>query len=44
MKKKSDTLIYDSIRKPTAPKGKIFKSGKDELPRKAKHKKKVEIE
>ncbi len=37
-KKKNPNLIFDSIRKPIAPKGSRFKTRKDELPRKQKHK------
>jgi hypothetical protein len=41
-RKKSETPIYDSIRKPIAPKGQRFRTRKDELSRKQKHKGKKE--
>lgn len=37
-KKKKEKPIFDSIRKPVAPKGQKFKSRKKELNRKKKHK------
>lgn len=37
-KKKNPNHIFNSIRKVTAPKGQKFKTRKDELHRKAKHK------
>jgi len=37
-KNTSETQIFDSIRKPVAPKGQRFKTRKDELDRKKKHK------
>jgi len=43
-KKKSETAIFDSIRKPTAPSGGTFKTRKKELDRKKKHKGKKEEE
>lgn len=39
-KKKKETGIFEGIRKPVAPKGRTFKTRKDELERKKKHKNK----
>ncbi len=43
-KKKDPNHIFNSIRKPVAPKGSKFKTRKDELDRKKKHKGKVDSE
>lgn len=40
--KKEERKIFDSIRKETAPPSRVFKTRKDELPRKRKHKNKIE--